>query len=196
MAADVSRTCLGALLVLLLILGFWQVGEGTWIHLKAELAQYLLERAWERRLQGEAQAKPWPWADTWPLAKLQAPKYGVDLVVLAGASSRTLAFGPAHASATAMPGKPGTAVLSGHRDTHFRFLERLQLGDEIFVEVPREGTSRYQVVEITIVNARHARIEARTDRQALVLVTCYPFDAVVPGGPLRYVVTAERHTSF
>jgi len=23
------------------------------------------------------------------------------------------------------------------------------------------------------------------------LVTCYPFDAVVPGGPLRFVVQAE-----
>ena len=25
----------------------------------------------------------------------------------------------------------------------------------------------------------------------LTLVTCYPFDAVVPGGPLRLVVTAD-----
>jgi sortase A len=172
------------------------VGEGAWIHLKAKLAQYLLQRAWQRTVQGQDQAKPWPWADTWPLAKLQAPEYGEDLIVLANASSRTMAFGPVHASATAMPGKPGTAVLSGHRDTHFRFLERLQIGDEILVEVPRAGHYRYQVVEITIVNARHARIDARTDRRSLVLVTCYPFDAVVPGGPLRYIVTAEQHISF
>lgn len=25
-----------------------------------------------------------------------------------------------------------------------------------------------------------------------MLVTCYPFDAVVAGGPLRYVVTAKE----
>jgi sortase A len=184
------------LLFLLLGLGFWQVGEGAWMTAKAQLAQYLLQRAWQRTMQGQDMAKPWPWADTWPLAKLQVPKYGVDLIVLAGASGRTLAFGPAHASATAVPGKTGTAVLSGHRDTHFRFLERLQLGDEILVEVPEEGTSRYQVVEITIVNARHARIEALNDRQSLVLITCYPFDAILPGGPLRYIVIAERHASF
>jgi sortase A len=26
----------------------------------------------------------------------------------------------------------------------------------------------------------------------LILVTCYPFDAIVPGGPLRYVVYARK----
>ena len=52
----------------LLAISLWQVGEGSWIVAKARLAQYLLQRAWIRALSGEANPKPWPWADTWPVA--------------------------------------------------------------------------------------------------------------------------------
>ncbi len=42
-----------------------------------------------------------------------------------------------------------------------------------------------------VIDARHARLAPDPGRPVLSLVTCYPFDAVAPGGPLRYVVTAE-----
>jgi sortase A len=32
-------------------------------------------------------------------------------------------------------------------------------------------------------------VDTSTDKK-LLLVTCYPFDAILAGGPLRYVVTA------
>ena len=41
-----------------------------------------------------------------------------------------------------------------------------------------------------MIDARHARLAPDDGRPLLSLVTCYPFDAVAPGGPLRYVVTA------
>src|SRR5207248_2826247 len=71
-------------------------GHGAYIYAKAGLAQVLLRRAWERTLAGERDVKPWPWADTWPVARLTIPKAGTDSIVLAGASGRTLAFGPGH----------------------------------------------------------------------------------------------------
>jgi len=185
------RTLLIGAAALLAGVGLWQLGQGAWIYVKARLAQRLLQRAWARTLRGEPEARPWPWADTWPVARLQVPAHGVDLIVLAGVSGRTLAFGPGHAPGSAVPGAHGTAIVAGHRDTHFRFLERLKQGDEIIVEVPGLRRSRLRVQETSVVDSRTAVIRTEDRSAGLVLVTCYPFDAVRPGGPLRYVVTAS-----
>lgn len=190
MAAGVKRPHLAALAAILLGLGAWQLGHGVWIYAKAQLAQYLLQRAWQRTLQGEAHVKPWPWADTWPMARLQMPKYGVDLILLAGASGRTLAFGPGHVSSSAIPGNRGTTILSGHRDTHFRFLAHVSPGDQLFIEMPAKERYRYRVIRTDVVDARKATVATGLDG-ALVLVTCYPFDSIIPGGAFRYIVTAE-----
>jgi sortase A len=109
----------------LLAIGGWQVWEGSWIYAKARLAQILLQRAWSLALAGEAMPKPWPWADTWPVARLRMQHPSVDLIVLAGAYGRTLAFGPGHVTSSALPGQEGTVMLTGHRDTHFRFLKEV-----------------------------------------------------------------------
>jgi sortase A len=189
------RLALGAAAALL-ALGLWQVAEAGWIHAKAGLAQHLLERAWARSTQGERQARPWPWSDTWPVARLRVPRLGIDLIVLAGASGRTLAFGPGHHDGTALPGsEAGNAVISGHRDTHFRFLGELEAGDELVIESADGSRRAYRVRGATIVDYREARLPAHTPMPRLTLVTCYPFDALVPGGPLRYLVMAEAAPS-
>ena len=114
----------------LLASGCWQIGEGSWVYAKARLAQLLLQRAWSRALAGEPMPKPWPWADTWPVARLHMTQPHVDVIILSGASGRTLAFGPGHASSTALPGQEGTMIVTGHRDTHFRFLKDVKPKDE------------------------------------------------------------------
>jgi sortase A len=189
-AEGVRRRALVLAVALLAGVGFWQLGQGVWIYAKARLAQHLLRRAWVRTLGGEVAAKPWPWADTWPVARLQLPAHGVDLIVLAGVSGRTLAFGPGHAAGSALPGAPGTAIVTAHRDTHFRFLERVKPGDEILVEVPGRPRSRFWIQALSVVDARTAVIRTEHQAASLVLMTCYPLDGVIPGGPLRYVVTA------
>ncbi|GMV49997.1 MAG: sortase family protein, Peptidase C60 [Nitrospira sp. OLB3] len=70
------------------------------------------------------------------------PAHAVDLIVLAEASGRTLAFGPGHVSSTASPGAPGTMLLTGHRDTHFRFLQEVTVGERLEV-VGRDGRRDY-----------------------------------------------------
>ncbi len=185
-----SRT-LRTLAVALAAVGVWQVGHGVWIYAKAALAQVLLQRAWARTLAGEADARPWPWADTRPVARLRVPAHGVDLIVLDGVSGRTLAFGPGHATGSPSPGQAGTAIVTGHRDTHFRFLARVRPGDVVIVDTPGRPPAHFRVRETTVVDSRTAVIRSAGDAAALVLVTCYPFDAVRPGGPLRYVVAAE-----
>jgi sortase A len=175
----------------ILALGAWQVGEGLYIHAKAALAQVLLQSAWERTLAGEVRAKPWPWADTWPVARLSVPGRDVDLIVLSGATGRTLAFGPGHLEGSAAPGAPGMSIVTGHRDTHFRFLEGLRRGDELLLEGRDGARLRFSVTATRIADYRRPGISLDDTAPALTLVTCYPFDAVVPGGPLRYLVRAE-----
>lgn len=175
----------------LLSFGFWQLGQGAYIPAKAWLAQELMLRAWTRMQSGETRATPWPWADTWPIARLTARSGDVDLIVLAGGSGRTLAFGPGHMSASAMPGEVGNAVIAGHRDTHFQFLKDLQRGDILELQSSRGLNHSYEVVGVDIVDSRKASLLLDTDSAMLSLVTCYPFDALDAGGPLRYVVTAQ-----
>jgi sortase A len=179
----------------LLAVGLWQIGEGSWIYAKARLAQFLLQRAWSRTLAGESTVKPWPWADTWPVARLRVPSQGIDVIVLNGAYGRTLAFGPGYAESSSFPGSPGTTILTGHRDTHFEFLKWLKQDDEIVVETAAGSTQRYLVLDSQIVDDRTASIGLADREDQLVLVTCYPFDTIVPGGPLRYVVSAAPRTS-
>lgn len=174
----------------LLTIALWQFGEAGYIHVKARLAQHLVASAWEVTLAEGRHVKPWPWADTWPVARLRVPRLGVELYVLAGASGRTLAFGPGHLYGTAAPGDMGNSIIAAHRDTHFAFLRDLRAGDEVVIETPTRRVRRYAVSDTRIVDENDRSVLAPDDAPRLTLVTCYPFDAVVPNGPLRYVVSA------
>jgi sortase A len=181
--------------MLSLALGLLLLLNGGWIHAKAALAQVMLEHAWNKTATGEPGVRPWPWADTWPVARLDFPRLDASMIVLSGASGRTLAFGPGHTQGSALPGTPGTAIVSGHRDTHFALLRDLRRGDELRVETAEGREVLYRVEALEIVDSRTARLRAAREDFALLLVTCWPFDAVAPGGPLRYVATA-RSESF
>ncbi len=184
-AADRIALATGALLA---IVGF---GGSGYVHAKAALAQLLVRDAWQRSVSlGGAIVKPWPWADTWPVAELDVPRLRRRQYVLAGASGRTLAFGPALSPGAAEPGARGRVVVSGHRDTHFAFLRELEVGDRIWLADAR-GRHAYEVVSFEVADARIARLRVDSDDARLALVTCWPFDAVTPGGPLRYVVEAR-----
>lgn len=175
----------------LLALGFWQLGQGAYIPAKAWLAQELMQRAWLRVTAGEDRAAPWPWADTWPIARLTVKSRDVDLIVLAGGSGRTLAFGPGHLGASALPGDVGNSVIAGHRDTHFAFLREIETDELIGVESFDSVRHLYKVTGTYIVDSRKGSLQLDTNLSVLTLVTCYPFDALEAGGPLRYVVTAR-----
>ncbi len=178
--------------LLALAAGLLLLGQAGWIHAKARLAEGLLERAWaQTRAAGGGIFRPWPWADTYPVARLRVPDRGIDRIVLAGASGRTLAFGPGHLDGSAPPGRDGHAVIAGHRDTHFRFLQHLQPGDAVEVERPDGRRLRYQVEAGQVIDSRAARLAPAVGPPALTLITCYPFNSLDLGGPLRYLVFAR-----
>ena len=188
------RPALLATLAALLLAGVALTAHALWQPVKAQLAQALLEEAWQKARAGQPQPRPWPWADTWPVARLALPTADPDgtrpLVVLAGASGRTLAFGPGHMAGSADPGEVGNVVIAGHRDTHFRALRELADGDELLLEDRWGGRRSYRVTRrlVTRYDDTSPLVPA-ADR--LTLVTCWPFDALHPGGPMRYVVVAE-----
>jgi sortase A len=170
--------------------GISLTGDALWLHAKALLAQALLHRAWTQTQATGIAAEPWPWADTVPIARLIAPAHDVDLLVLAGATGRTLAFGPGHHDGSAPLGAHGNAVISAHRDTHFRFLRTLVRGDALIVEAPSGARYHYFVRDAFVADARTLELPRLPREPTLTLVTCWPFDAVTPGGSLRYVVIA------
>lgn len=188
----VTTKVLTLLTLTLVVLGLWQAGSSTWIYVKARLAQVLLQRAWADTLAGERDVKPWPWADTWPVARLVVPSLGIDQIVLEGPRGRTLAFGPGRLESHTAVGDIGTMILTGHRDTHFQFLEILH-ADEILLLQSRTGRwHRFTVRDGQIVDSRTASIRTDEDGRRLILITCYPFRTLKPNQPFRYVVTADR----
>lgn len=176
--------------VFLVAVGVWQLSDGLWTQAKAWLAQILIAQAWSRTLDGEKQVKPWPWADTWPVARLSVPRLGIERYVLEGAHGSSLAFGPGHESSTTLPGQAGNSLIGGHRDTHLAFLGELDPGDEILVERADGRIVSYRVAESLVLHRSETWIARQEGPSRLTLVTCYPLDAWRAGGDRRYAVVA------
>jgi sortase A len=183
----------GVIAFLILSMGLCFLVSGSWIQIKAVVAQELLEQSWEQTLEHGSPVQPWPWADHWSVAQLKFPKTKSAFVVLSGDSGSSLAFAPGWNTKSAKPGEHGVTVISGHRDTHFKLLKDTAIGDLIDVVTTQGETVNYQIKTIEVVDSRVATINTEQSGQVLVLVTCYPFDGVVAGGPLRYVVTAKNY---
>lgn len=187
----VGRLLLSRQFVAVLALaGATEFGQGIYIHAKALLAQVLLERAFAQTIATRQAVKPWPWADTWPQARITVKRIGASAIALAGSSGQALAFGPGHVERTAEAGEVGVAVYAAHRDTHFRFLKDVAIGDEIDVTRDDGKTFHYRADGSAIVRFDQSGIDPLTSGHELVLTTCWPFDAMTHG-PMRYVLHAR-----
>ena len=116
-------------------------------------------------------------------------RIGASAIALAGSSGQALAFGPGHVEFTADAGERGVAVYSAHRDTHFRFLKDVKIGDEIDVTRRDGKVFRYRADSHSVVRFDQFGIDPLGSDYELVLSTCWPFDAVT-GGPDRYLLHA------
>jgi sortase A len=185
-----SRYVHPATAALIAALGLLFIGHGVWIQAKAVLAQILLERAFAASVSTGHSVKPWFWADTWPVARIDFPRLSKDVIALHGSSGQALAFGPGHVERTPDAGEPGTAVYAAHRDTHFAFLGKVKIGDEIRVTRTDGATFRFRVTALSVAPWDASGIDSNAEGRHLVLSTCWPLDAKFPG-PLRYLVHAE-----
>lgn len=176
------------LIIILVFTGMWSLSTSGYMLAKAYLSQALIANAWDETLKNESFHKPWSWADTYPVFKLQAPRINKSSYVLEGASNRNMAFSAAHTTFSGLPGQKKSTVVSGHRDSHFDYLQELKLGDKI-TTYGINSTHHYKIVEMKVINSQQEKMIIK-NRDELILTTCYPFDSLQTGGDLRYVVHA------
>ena len=124
------------------------------------------------------------------LGELQVPRLGLDAIVVQGDSTADLRRAVGHLSNSAMPGEWGNVALAGHRDTFFRPLRDVRLGDEIRFQT-RERSFVYVVKSIEVVAPTDTRVLESSTGHDLTLLTCFPFHYVGPA-PNRFVVRARE----
>jgi sortase A len=124
------------------------------------------------------------------IAALSIPRVRLSAIVLHGSDARTLQRGPGHLEHTAVPGGAGNVVIAGHRDSFFRPLRRIRVGDDIFLDT-RDGRFHYRVISLRVVGPREVSVLAATSEEVLTLITCYPFLVLGPA-PDRFIVRAAR----
>lgn len=183
------RTLIQAISAGLLAVAIVLIATAAWIPAKAWLAQRLLEHSWSQTLADGQRHKPWPWADHWPIARLRFIGHQRSYVVLQGDSGAVLAFAPGHNPKSGLGDDPRSIIISGHRDTSFEVLQTLQPGDIIELTTAT-GRRHFKVDQTRVINENSDALWITHDAR-LYLVTCWPFDAIIPGGPLRYVVEAR-----
>jgi len=127
------------------------------------------------------------------VATLSIPRIRFSTVVLHGSDARTLRRGPGHVERTALPGEPGNIVVAGHRDTFFRPLRRIAVGDSVVLESPR-GRFEYRVSSLDVVKSDDVSVLEQGGEDLLTLITCYPFN-LVGSAPDRFVARATRVTT-
>ncbi|HET9838560.1 MAG TPA: class D sortase [Candidatus Angelobacter sp.] len=178
-----SRRSVSLLLILVGVALLGYVASEYWGMYRS---QQQLEAEWER----QAAAATTPGQAVIPpeqmLTRVVVPKIGLDAIVVEGASRKELSEGPGHMKETAMPGQPGNAVITAHRDTFFRHIYELVKGDRI--QVRRSGrVFTYEVTGKKIVMPDDISVIRQTPDPQLTLITCYPVYYIGPA-PKRLVV--------
>jgi sortase A len=167
------------------LLGY--VGCAYW---ETARSQARLETEWARQSGSVAAALSQPAVSPQQLlTRVLIPKIKLDAIVVEGTSSRQLSEGPGHLGQTAMPGEPGNAVITAHRDTFFRHIYELNNGDEI--TVLRNGqTFHFAVTGKKVVKPDDVSVLRPTPDAQLTLITCYPTYYIGPA-PERLVVFSK-----
>ena len=131
----------------------------------------------------------WIRPDPAVIARLEIPRLNLSVMVREGDDSLTLRRAVGHIPSTALPGKVGNFVVTGHRDTFFRPLRGISRGDEIRA-VTRSHVYTYRVYALSVVSADDVQVLKPTNRPECTLVTCFPFNYIGPA-PRRFIVQAN-----
>jgi sortase A len=129
-----------------------------------------------------------PTPGSW-IARLEAPSVKLSTTVLEGSDDQTLRRGAGHIEDTALPGEMGNIGIAGHRDTIFRPVRKLRVGDSLELTTS-DRVYRYRIAKTSIVNPEDVYVLDPTPQPTLTLVTCYPFE-FVGHAPQRFIVHAE-----
>ena len=139
----------------------------------------------EQSLEPVSDGPPAPGA---PVGRLLIPRIGLDEIVVEGVSDESLNAGPGHLPGSALPGATGNAIISAHRDRHFRDLDELAIGDTIQT-ITAHGRSSWIITSRRVVESRAPALFT-TEEPTLTLTTCWPIRMIGPA-PERLILTAK-----
>jgi len=183
----------------LLITGSLLCLHASWLPAKALLSEHLISYSWHQTIDLQQKIKPWPWADTYPIAELSFLRLNKSIVVLNGGDPTTLAFSAGAIAPFNQANSTQPFVVAGHRDSHFSFLDEVFMNDIISLADKHGQSQLYQVEAIDIVDASTGELPVLADDSSLILITCYPFTNIRNAASLtgnakneRYVITAKR----
>lgn len=135
-------------------------------------------------------AEPRPPMEGGVIGEIQIPRLRLKAMVVQGDSPGILRRAIGHIAETALPGESGNVALAGHRDSFFRPLRNIRLGDAITFKT-LDGDFRYQVESTEVVSPSDIQVLQASSGRTLTLITCFPFD-YVGSAPNRFVVHARE----
>lgn len=125
---------------------------------------------------------------------INIPKMNVDLPILLGANSSNMLKGAVHLTETSYPigGINTNSVIAGHRGygraTLFRHIEKLEIGDEIYIKNFKEELT-YIVYDIKIIEPDDfEELKIQSGEDIITLITCHPYRI----NSHRYIIKAKR----
>ncbi len=175
-----------------LAVGLIALGYSVYVVVDAHAYQAYEQTKFEAKLEvagTQPQLAPTPLVEGGVIGEIQVPRLHLKAIVVQGDSHTILRRAVGHIPETALPGNPGNVALAGHRDTFFRPLRNIKLGDTITLKTP-DGDFQYLVESTQIVPASNIQVLSATVVPTLTLITCFPFDYFGPA-PDRFVVRAR-----
>jgi sortase A len=126
------------------------------------------------------------------VATVRIPAINLDVQLLYGIHDGALARGLGLWPGTALPGKPGNAVVAGHRTSHgapMRDIDKLRLGDRIYVTTggKKQSTLEYRITKRQIVRPNAMWITRPTKTSTMTIFACHPPHSIA----YRYVIFAK-----
>jgi sortase A len=200
-ATPPSPNALGRIRVVLLIIGLLCVGYFAYTWANQEIYQSYQNWALDQERTGHPPASmPIP-SDGSVIGRVVISRLNLSEVVRQGVDSNTLKEAVGHVPSTAMPGQSGNFAIAAHRDTLFRGLKDIKIGDLVTFE-SQTGSFQYQVLATRIVKPTNVSIlrpdggglipeqVIGTHPKLLTMITCYPF-YYVGSAPDRFIVEAR-----
>lgn len=124
------------------------------------------------------------------IGQIEVPRLGLSAIVVQGDTDDVLRRAVGHVPETALPGQTGNIALAGHRDTIFRPLRDIRVGDTIRLKTPT-GDHAYRVDLTEVVSPTDIEVLQSRDENELTLITCFPFH-YIGHAPNRFIVRAEE----
>jgi sortase A len=176
-----------------LAVSFFALGYSVYVVVDAHAYQASEQAKFESNLQkgtGRPQLPPPVLVEGGVIGEIQVQRLHLKAIVVQGDSHTILRRAVGHIPETALPGEPGNVVLAGHRDTFFRPLRNIKLGDTITLKTTA-GDFQYLVESTQVVPASMTEVLDATVVPTLTLITCFPFD-YLGAAPNRFVVRARE----